>query len=170
MPTPSRATRPESGTLVARIVRLSPLFHRCLEAVGARKGTQERASVGATIAALAEAAELPGLLDTVALMPPTGQANVRIELRREVVLEVLEETFQIHRDLQAIPASEAWLAQSIGISRHLVMKLLLACPGNRRLPARTDAALPRTEMKETQEPVGEVMCLSKRPREQGDYL
>ena len=62
---------------MARIVRLSPLFHRCLEAVGARKGTQERASVGATIAALAEAAELPGLLDTVALMPPTGQANVR---------------------------------------------------------------------------------------------
>jgi hypothetical protein len=62
---------------MARIVRLSPLFHRRLEVFGARHGTPERAAVGATIAALAEARELPGLLDSAAMIPPTTHAFVR---------------------------------------------------------------------------------------------
>jgi hypothetical protein len=34
-------------------------------------------AVGATVAVLCEAAELPGLLDVHAMIPPTGQALVR---------------------------------------------------------------------------------------------
>jgi hypothetical protein len=60
---------------MARIVRLSPLFRRRLDALRVRG--QERAAVGATIAALAEAEHLPGVLDTSAMIPPTHEAFVR---------------------------------------------------------------------------------------------
>jgi hypothetical protein len=62
---------------LARVVRLSALFQRRLTALGIKTGTAERAAVGATIGALAEAEELPGLFDTLAPVPPTGTAFVR---------------------------------------------------------------------------------------------
>lgn len=62
---------------MARVVRLSGTFRRRLDAIGVLPGSPERAAVGATLAVLAEAATLPGLLDTAALIPPTTQAYVR---------------------------------------------------------------------------------------------
>ncbi len=62
---------------MARVIRLTPLYRRRFEALGLRPRTPAAAAVGATIAALAEAATLPGLLDTRALIPPTSLAYVR---------------------------------------------------------------------------------------------
>ncbi len=62
---------------MAHVVGLSPLFRRRLEAVGVRPGSPVQRAVAATIATLAEAERLPGLLDTLALVPPTGEAFVR---------------------------------------------------------------------------------------------
>ncbi len=62
---------------MARVVGLSPLFLRRFAAIGVRRGSPEAAAAGATIAALAEARELPGVLDTAAAMPPTARALVR---------------------------------------------------------------------------------------------
>jgi hypothetical protein len=60
---------------MARVVRLSPLFRRRLDALGVLGA--ERAAVGATLASLAEAKHLPGVLDTSAAIPPTHRAYVR---------------------------------------------------------------------------------------------
>ncbi len=62
---------------MARTVRLTPRFIEGLRACGVTRGSEASAAVGATLAALAEASELPGLLDTEALIPPTGRALVR---------------------------------------------------------------------------------------------
>lgn len=62
---------------MARQLRLTPRFLTRLRACGVRSGTDVSAAVGATLSALVEAAELPGLLDTRAAIPPTGEALVR---------------------------------------------------------------------------------------------
>lgn len=62
---------------MARVPVVTPLFRARLDALGARPGTDVLRAVGATIAALAEAERLPGVLDTTASLPPTGKAYVR---------------------------------------------------------------------------------------------
>jgi hypothetical protein len=62
---------------VARRVRLTPRFLERLRASGVQTGSDASAAVGATLSGLAEAAELPGLLDVEALVPPTSRALVR---------------------------------------------------------------------------------------------
>lgn len=62
---------------MARTVRLTPRFIEALRACGVNRGSDASAAVGATLAALSETSELPGLLDTEALIPPTGRALVR---------------------------------------------------------------------------------------------
>ena len=62
---------------MARLVRLTPLFLARRKALGIRSASPESAAVGATIASLAEAAHLPGALDTLAAIPPTSRAFVR---------------------------------------------------------------------------------------------
>ena len=62
---------------MARIVRLTLRFRERMTACGVRSGSPESAAIGATLAHLSEAASLPGMLDAIAVVPPTGQALVR---------------------------------------------------------------------------------------------
>jgi len=48
-----------------------------MTACGVRSGSPESAAIGATLAHISEAATLPGMLDAIAVVPPTGQALVR---------------------------------------------------------------------------------------------
>lgn len=61
---------------MARVARLTPRFMQRLR-VSVPRGSDAAAAVGATIAALTEAAELPGVLDVRAAIPPTSSAYVR---------------------------------------------------------------------------------------------
>ncbi len=62
---------------MARVVRLTLRFRERMVACGVRRDSPESAAIGATLAHMAEAASLPGMLDAVAVIPPTGQAFVR---------------------------------------------------------------------------------------------
>jgi hypothetical protein len=62
---------------MARLVRLKPLVHRRLRALGVRRASRSSAAIGATIASLAEAGKLPGVLDTASMVPTTTTAFVR---------------------------------------------------------------------------------------------
>lgn len=62
---------------MARRVRLTPRFLERLRACGVNRGSEASAAVGGTLAALAEAVALPGILDVEAAIPPTTQALVR---------------------------------------------------------------------------------------------
>lgn len=62
---------------MARQLRLTPRFFERLRACGVQRDSDASAAVGATLSALSEAAQLPGLLDTVAAVPPTGRGLVR---------------------------------------------------------------------------------------------
>lgn len=62
---------------MARVVKLTPRFTARLQAANVVRGSDVSQAVGATLAALAEAEHLPGILDTLAALPPTGQAFVR---------------------------------------------------------------------------------------------
>ena len=61
---------------MARLVRLKPLVQRRLRALGVRRTSRSSAAIGATIASLAEAGKLPGVLDTASMVPPTTTAGV----------------------------------------------------------------------------------------------
>jgi hypothetical protein len=56
---------------------LTPRFTARRKACGATSGTLAGQALGATITSLCEAEQLPGLLDVVAMMPPTAKALVR---------------------------------------------------------------------------------------------
>ncbi|HQY61623.1 MAG: hypothetical protein IPQ09_08910 [Myxococcales bacterium] len=62
---------------MARIVRLTLRFRERMTPCGVRSGSPESAAIGATLAHLSDAATLPGMLDAIAVVPPTGQALVR---------------------------------------------------------------------------------------------
>ena len=62
---------------MARRIRLTARFLERLSACGVERGSDASAAIGATLSALAEAAELPGLLDVEAAIPPTHRALVR---------------------------------------------------------------------------------------------
>ena len=62
---------------MARVVKLTPRFAARLSAANVVRGSGVSQAIGATLAALAEAEHLPGLLDTIAAIPPTGRAFVR---------------------------------------------------------------------------------------------
>ncbi len=62
---------------MARVLRLKPSFLRRRGALRVVRGSAESEALSATLAALIEAEELPGALDALAAIPPTGRAYVR---------------------------------------------------------------------------------------------
>lgn len=60
-----------------RIPYPTPLFRARMRALGIVPRSPTSQALGATIAALCEAEELPGLLDVRAMIPPTREALVR---------------------------------------------------------------------------------------------
>jgi hypothetical protein len=62
---------------VTRVLRLTPRYRRNADRLAIAPGSNRGRAVGQTIAALLEAETLPGPGDTLALLPPTGDAFVR---------------------------------------------------------------------------------------------
>lgn len=62
---------------MARTLRLTPRFLARRTAARIASGSDEAKALGRTLAAIGRADVLPGPLDVVALMPPTGAALVR---------------------------------------------------------------------------------------------
>jgi hypothetical protein len=62
---------------VTRAIAFGRRYRRAAEHLGAVPGSERGRAVGRVIAGLASAENLPGSGDTLALIPPTGEAFVR---------------------------------------------------------------------------------------------